>query len=123
MEAVQAMLKRGLEKIRDSLVTFSKRLEPDVDCTELQEATVTFPVIWKDYVRACKNGADVTAWKRYMSWHEDVIGDLKKDPTYSLPSAAAAPEASGDDKLRGRSKRKRASTSLPPPRKSKRAFF
>lgn len=121
MGAVHAMLKRGAEKIRDSLVTFSKRLEPDIDCTELEEATVTFPVIWKDYVRACRNGADVTAWMRYTMWHEDVISDLKKDATYTPPLVIAAPEAS-DDKPRGRPKRKRASTSLPPPRKSKRAF-
>ncbi|KAG2737492.1 hypothetical protein P692DRAFT_20761633, partial [Suillus brevipes Sb2] len=116
MGAVQAMLKRGAEKIRDSFVTFSKRLDPDIDCTELEQATVTFPVIWKDYVRACRNGADVTAWTRYTMWHENVISDLKDDATYTLPS-----EASGD-KSRGRPKRKRASTSLPPPRKSKRAF-
>jgi len=107
MDAVKSMLKRGLGKIRDSFVAFSKQLNPTVDCTELEEAVITLPVRWKDYVIALNNGADVTAWMRYKTWHEKVIKD----------------RASGNTQARGRSRRKRASKSLPPPRKSRRAVY
>jgi hypothetical protein len=107
MDPVKYMLMRGLGQMRNSFVEFSKRLDPDVDCTELEEAAVTLQIRWKDFVIALNNGADVTAWMRYKVWHEDVI----------------KARAQGDSKItRGRSKRKRISTSLPPPRKMKHAF-
>ncbi|KAG1889851.1 hypothetical protein F4604DRAFT_1914361 [Suillus subluteus] len=83
MDAVKAMFQRGLEKIQDSLVTFFKQLNPSIDCTELEKAPITFSPIWKDYFIACKNGADVTAWTRYMAWYEMVISDRKKNPNAS----------------------------------------
>ncbi|KAG2122170.1 hypothetical protein BD769DRAFT_1670979 [Suillus cothurnatus] len=75
MDAVKSMLKRGLEKIRDSFVAFSKELDPAVDCTELEEAIITLPLRWKDYLIALNNGADVTALTRYKNWHKKVIKD------------------------------------------------
>jgi len=75
MDAVKSMLKQGLEKIRDSFVAFSKELDPAVDCTELEQAVITLPLSWKDYLIALNNGADVTAWMRYKNWHEKVIKD------------------------------------------------
>ncbi|KAG2130267.1 hypothetical protein DEU56DRAFT_757938 [Suillus clintonianus] len=119
MDAVKAMLTRGVGKIRDSFVSFSKQLNPEIDCTELEEAVITLPTRWNDYVIALNNGADVTAWRRYQTWHEDVISDLKKDPSYVPPSNAG--EASGSSHERSKRKRKRTSTSLPP-HKSKRAL-
>ncbi|KAG1850397.1 hypothetical protein DFJ58DRAFT_729275 [Suillus subalutaceus] len=40
------------------------KLDPSIDCTELEKAPITFLPIWKDYLIACRNGADVTAWTR-----------------------------------------------------------
>ncbi|KAG1728041.1 uncharacterized protein EDB91DRAFT_1086208 [Suillus paluster] len=92
MDAVIAMLKQGLAKIRDSFVAFSKELNPNIDCAKLEEAIVTFPVRWKDYVIALRNAADVTAWMRYKAWHEGVISDEDSDPPY-VPSNAAEASA------------------------------
>jgi hypothetical protein len=84
------MLKRGVEKVRDSLVTFSTQLNPNIDTTELEEDDVIFPTRWKSYSVAVKNGADVTAWNRYKAWHEAVIaGDPKLNPTSTMTSSAA----------------------------------
>jgi hypothetical protein len=108
MDAVKLMLKRGLGKIRDSFVAFSKQLNPDIDCTELEEAVIALTIRWKDFVIALNNGADVTAWKRYRAWHKKIIKD-RAAASLELPRGR-------------RSKRKRASTSLPPSRKLKRAL-
>ncbi|KAG2744920.1 hypothetical protein P692DRAFT_20877480 [Suillus brevipes Sb2] len=107
MDAVKLMLKRGLGKIRDSLVTFSKQLNSEIDCTELEEAVIALVIRWKDFVIALNNGADVTAWRRYRAWHKKIIKDRL---------------AGGSELSRGRPKRKHTSTSLPPSRKSKRAL-
>ncbi|KIK46064.1 hypothetical protein CY34DRAFT_9991 [Suillus luteus UH-Slu-Lm8-n1] len=127
MGAVGVMLNRGVEKIRDSLVTYSKQFDPSVDTTELEEASATFTARWKDYNIAVKNGADITAWNRYMAWHHAVITDaLKADLAPVAPttatSSAVVPDASGSSNsttTRGRPKRKRQSVSLPPARKIK----
>jgi hypothetical protein len=75
MATIKSMLKQGLEKIRDNFVTFSKELDPAVDCTKLEEAIITLPLRWKDYLIALNNGVDVTAWRRYKNWHKKVIKD------------------------------------------------
>ncbi|KAG1765798.1 hypothetical protein EDD22DRAFT_845238 [Suillus occidentalis] len=59
MDAVKSMLKCGLGKIRDSFVAFSKQLDPDVDCTKLEEDAITLHIRWKDYLIALNNGADM----------------------------------------------------------------
>jgi calcineurin-like phosphoesterase len=131
MDAVKVMLKRGVEKIRDSLVTFSKQLNPNIDTIELEEAAVTFPARWKSYNIAVKNGADITAYNRYKAWHEAVITDgLELNPTYVPPttvtSSGAEPDVNGSSKAsanhsRGCSKCKHTSTSLPPIHKVRQA--
>ncbi|KAG2068618.1 hypothetical protein BDR04DRAFT_1119604 [Suillus decipiens] len=98
----------GLGKIRDTFIAFSKQLNPDVDCTELEEAVVTLPVRWKDYVTALSNGMDVTAWKMYKAWHEEII----KDQVLGGPGHS-----------HGCSKHKHTNTSLPPPQKSKHIIY
>ncbi|KAG1746786.1 hypothetical protein EDD22DRAFT_958331 [Suillus occidentalis] len=127
MGAVGVMLNRGVEKIRDSLVTFSKQLDPSLDTTELEEASATFTARWKDYNIAVKNSADITAWNRYMAWHHAVITDARKAdlapvaPT-TATSSAVVPDASGSlnsTTTRRRSKRKHLSVSLPPARRMK----
>ncbi|KAG2152596.1 uncharacterized protein EDB93DRAFT_1249108 [Suillus bovinus] len=107
MDAVKLMLKQGLGKIRDSLIAFSKQLNPEIDCTELEESIIALVIRWKDFVIALNNGADVTAWRRYRAWHKKIIKDRL---------------AGGLELSCGRPKRKRTSTSLPPSRKSKHAL-
>ncbi|KAG1807126.1 uncharacterized protein BJ212DRAFT_1303586 [Suillus subaureus] len=102
MDTIKSMLKWGLEKIRDSLVEFSKRFDPNTDCTKLKEAIIMLPIRWKDFVIALNNGADVTAWKRYKAWHEKII---------------KARVLSGLSSSHGCSKHKCTSASLPPPLK------
>jgi len=131
MDAVKVMLKRGVEKIRDSLITFSKQLNPNINTIKLEEAAVTFPTRWKSYNIAVKNGADITDYNRYKAWHEAVITDgLELNPMYIPPttmtSSGAEPDVNGSSKASanhscGRSKRKRTSTSLPPIRKVRQA--
>jgi hypothetical protein len=114
------MLKRGVEKVRDSLVTFSTQLNPNINTTKLEEDNVIFPTRWKSYSVAVKNGMDVTAWNRYKAWHEAVIaGDPKLNPTSTMTSLAAELDVgdsskASDNRSHGRPKRKRTSTSLPP---------
>jgi hypothetical protein len=91
---------------------FSKQLNPGIDCTELKEAPIVFHPIWKDYLIACKNGVDVTAWTRYMHWYKKVISNHKDNPN--------ADSGALGSRSHGCPKRKRISVSLPPPRRLKR---
>jgi hypothetical protein len=91
MDAVKSMLKRGLGKIRDSFVAFSKQLDPDADCTELEEDAIALRIRWKDYLIALNNGADVTAWTRYKNWHEKLIKDRESGGTTTTGISSKPP--------------------------------
>ncbi|KAG2138175.1 hypothetical protein BD769DRAFT_1663740 [Suillus cothurnatus] len=131
MDAVKVMLKWGVEKIQDSLVTFSKQLNPNIDTIELEKAAVTLPARWKSYNIAVKNSTDITAYNRYKAWHEAVITDgLELNPMYVPPttvtSLGAEPDVNGSSKVsanhsHGCSKHKCTSTSLPPIHKVRQA--
>lgn len=47
MEQVTEMVTLGLSKVRDTIVSFSQRLNPSVDTAELENAAVHFSNDWK----------------------------------------------------------------------------
>ncbi|KAG2122369.1 hypothetical protein BD769DRAFT_1389646 [Suillus cothurnatus] len=78
MDAVTVMLERGVRKIRDSLVSFSRRLDSEADCSDLEVAPVTFPIVWRVGAKILMTAADLTAHQRYDLWHEECIRGVKR---------------------------------------------
>jgi hypothetical protein len=78
MDAVTVMLERGVRKIRDSLVSFSRRLDSEADCSDLEVAPVMFPVVWRVGAKILMTAADLTAHQRYDLWHEECIRGVKR---------------------------------------------
>ncbi|KAG2112737.1 hypothetical protein BD769DRAFT_1391855 [Suillus cothurnatus] len=77
MDAVTTMLERGVHKIRDTLVSFSRQLSDEVDCSNLENALVTLPIVWRLGAKNMMTAADLTAHQCYDLWHEEVIRGTK----------------------------------------------
>ncbi|KAG1783473.1 hypothetical protein EV702DRAFT_1191897 [Suillus placidus] len=68
MEAVTTMLGCGLHKIRDSLVTLSQKISPNLDCLELQNADIALDISWPLAVKGIMGAADVFGHEHYQTW-------------------------------------------------------
>jgi hypothetical protein len=77
MDTITTMLERGVRKIRDTLVSFSRQLSDEVDCSNLENAQVTLPIVWRLCAKNMMTAADLTAHQRYDLWHEEVIRGTK----------------------------------------------
>jgi hypothetical protein len=95
MGAITAMLERGLMKMRDNMVDFSRQLCPDDDHSELAEATAVLPISWRLASKGILRAIDVTSHSRYQSWHGTAFRGTKRnrDETY-CPSDADVAEGS-----------------------------
>jgi hypothetical protein len=133
MSAVNSMIQRGLEKVKDVFVTYTEHLDETVNITRLKEAEVAFSIDWNDTVRLMNNAVLTTSYARYKYWHE--VAQLEDEPTEQiangkrtrdssyLPSESAAsnadlPESSSRHSRPERPKRKQR-IALQPPRKPK----
>jgi hypothetical protein len=65
MDAVTAMLQRGMNKVRDSMVNFSRMLDNTRDFSALEEAEVRVPLNWNLGAKLVMTAADLTAHQRY----------------------------------------------------------
>ncbi|KAG2146547.1 uncharacterized protein EDB93DRAFT_1104317 [Suillus bovinus] len=70
MGTVSTMLQRGMDRIRDMMVQFSKTLDHTGDFSALEEADVRLPLNWSLTAKSALTVADLTAHERYESWHD-----------------------------------------------------
>ncbi|KIJ59149.1 hypothetical protein HYDPIDRAFT_170938 [Hydnomerulius pinastri MD-312] len=77
MEDVKLMIKKGLLKARDSIVTFCKKLDPEADTRALQSAEIVCVVDWEICQMALVAAATATAHDRYQGWYNAVFRGLK----------------------------------------------
>jgi hypothetical protein len=116
MGAFTRKLEEGLRQMRDVMVNFSKEIDPDLDCSELEEATVTLSMInWRLAFKGLLSASDVTAHQRYQTWHTESFRGLKRNRDESYcPSLTETEmqsselEDSGTSGGRGASKRAKA---------------
>jgi hypothetical protein len=132
MDAATNMIQRGLKKIKDSFIAYTKHLDGTADITRMKEAKVGFSIDWEDSVRAFNTAVASASYSRYSNWHRDALRKFEPecikagkriwDPSYS-PSESeflASDDENSTSRPRGRrSKRKQRTVSQPPPRKSK----
>ncbi|KAG1816388.1 uncharacterized protein BJ212DRAFT_1299673 [Suillus subaureus] len=69
MDAVTDMLENRLRKMRDRMVDFSKEISPGLDCSDLVEADVALPILWRLAMKGILSAVDVTAHQHYQTWH------------------------------------------------------
>jgi len=51
MSAITAMLEEGLNRMKESMVDFSKQICPSLDCSDLAEANIFLPIRWRHAVK------------------------------------------------------------------------
>ncbi|KAG1843542.1 hypothetical protein C8R48DRAFT_678736 [Suillus tomentosus] len=59
-------------------VSFSRELSEDVDCSELENAEVRQPIVWRLGAKNVMKAADLTAHQRYDLWHDEVFKGVKR---------------------------------------------
>jgi hypothetical protein len=98
MGAITAKLEAGLGKIRDTLVRLTKQITPDVDCSALEGAKVSLPIIWSIAADNVLGATDVFAHERYEAWHTVALRGTKRarDTTYSPSGSSEVRQASAE---------------------------
>lgn len=85
MDAITAKLEAGLGKIRNTLVRLTKQITPGVDCSALEGAKISLPIVWNIAADNVLGATDVFAHERYEAWHTVALAGTKRarDTTYS----------------------------------------
>ncbi|KAG6379803.1 hypothetical protein JVT61DRAFT_10348 [Boletus reticuloceps] len=69
MDRVANTINRGLLKARDSIVSFSRKLDPTANTEELENADICFSIDWKLVQLGLVAAAGLTTHKQYQSWY------------------------------------------------------
>jgi hypothetical protein len=69
MDTVDVVIHQGLLKIRDRMIQFSKRLDPQADTSLLSSAEVLWDVNWSRCQVRIANAAECTAHERFEDWY------------------------------------------------------
>ncbi|KIJ21097.1 hypothetical protein PAXINDRAFT_152766 [Paxillus involutus ATCC 200175] len=80
MDRVQILLNKGFELIKSSLVSFCKEIDPDADCTNLEQLDATLPPTWDHFLGGLANAAQITAHQCYITWYQDSFRGVKQSP-------------------------------------------
>ncbi|KIK35707.1 hypothetical protein CY34DRAFT_16866 [Suillus luteus UH-Slu-Lm8-n1] len=70
MDAVDAMIKKGMVMIRDCIATVCQEAAPGSNITALQDSDITFCPNWDDLLIGLKLGVWDAAYHRYRSWYD-----------------------------------------------------
>ncbi|KIJ18149.1 hypothetical protein PAXINDRAFT_9234 [Paxillus involutus ATCC 200175] len=93
MDRVKALLNRGFELIKNSLASFCKEIDPDADCTLLEQSNVALPAKWGYFLRSLASAAEKTAYDRYIAWYQDSFM-TESDEEYTKPEGISSSEFS-----------------------------
>ncbi|KAG1763287.1 hypothetical protein EDD22DRAFT_887448 [Suillus occidentalis] len=69
MDAVDAMIKKGMLMMRDCYATVCQEAAPGSNITALQDSVITFCSNWDDLLIGLKLGVWDAAYHRYLSWY------------------------------------------------------
>lgn len=58
----------GFSKVRDAIVSLSRKRDPAANTEDLENADIYFPVKWEDIRRRLVRAASLTAHERYKEW-------------------------------------------------------
>jgi hypothetical protein len=83
MDRVQTLLNKGFKLIKNSLVSFCKEIDPDADCTHLEQSDAALPPTWDHFLGGLANAAQITAHQRYITWYQDSFRGVKRSSSDS----------------------------------------
>lgn len=78
MGAVDAVFEEGLLKMRDAMVDFSNRLDPQADTNLLSATDVPWNFNWGRCRKSIANAAERTAHERFEAWYIDHFRGTKR---------------------------------------------
>ncbi|KAG2369845.1 hypothetical protein BDR07DRAFT_1526225 [Suillus spraguei] len=78
MDAVNAMINKGLRLVKDRLGSLCKEASPTYDIMTLQESPIIFPLAWDHIWNSLVAASGVTAHSRYLKWYGESIRGVKR---------------------------------------------
>jgi hypothetical protein len=70
MDAAVAMIEKGARAMQQRLITFARKIEPDIDIDPLQAPAITFQVDLEEMVQKFVSAMTETAYERYSAWYD-----------------------------------------------------
>lgn len=70
MDAVDAMIEKGMVMMRDCIATSCQKATPGSDITAIQDSVITFHPKWDRLLISLKCGVWDIAYNRYLSWFD-----------------------------------------------------
>ncbi|KIK92378.1 hypothetical protein PAXRUDRAFT_26731 [Paxillus rubicundulus Ve08.2h10] len=78
MDHVQILLNKGFELIKNSLISFCKEINPDTDCTNLEQLDSALPPTWDHFLGWLANATQIIAHQCYIAWYQDSFRGIKR---------------------------------------------
>lgn len=93
MEAVDAMISVGLLQIRDAMVLYTEKLDPNANTNSLAIADVPWTLDWERYQISITNVIERTAHERFQRWYTNSFRGTKR----SIEDVDYVPQAAPTD--------------------------
>ncbi|KAG1721682.1 hypothetical protein EDD22DRAFT_962436 [Suillus occidentalis] len=77
MDAAVAMIEKGARAMQQRLITFARKIEPDINIDPLQAPAITFQVDLEEMVQKFVSAMTETAYERYSAWYDSASKALK----------------------------------------------
>jgi hypothetical protein len=78
MDAVDAKLLHGLQKVKDAIATLTKAVRPNANTEALESAEIFLSIDWKTVQMALGPATRLTAYARYQLWYKAVFRGTKR---------------------------------------------
>jgi hypothetical protein len=78
MAPVLAMMEKGVNMIRERLISLCKEIDPDVDVKALQDSNSVFRVQREEIVTKIAGAMRETAYRRYSAWFKKASKAAKR---------------------------------------------
>lgn len=102
MDAVDAMIRKGLTQIKESIVVYTKKLNPNEDTARLEATPLAWDFDWDICRQSIANAVERTAHSRFKKWFAKSFRGLKRgidDVDHSgdyIPSESPSQSGSSD---------------------------
>ncbi|KAG1769735.1 hypothetical protein EV702DRAFT_1202765 [Suillus placidus] len=99
MGGVDAMIARGISRMRDRLASLCEQLDPHFDASPMRQSNIVFPLEleWDHCRDSFLNAAEETAHMRYKAWYGKEVKRrcLSDDSNYAPVDSGSASEGDG----------------------------
>ncbi|KAG2122142.1 hypothetical protein DEU56DRAFT_917941 [Suillus clintonianus] len=104
MDSVMDMIQKGVEAMREQIISMAKAIDPDVDVVALQDPTIKFRIRKDDIITKIAGAMRETAYRRYAAWYKKASKAVKRKATSEQLQIKSGPPATN---TRAKTKAKR----------------